>query len=249
VQHRRIENVLETFAFDARGNVTLNASGATFNVLDQLTSTAACASHSHDAAGNLVARTCGAVTWAYTYDALDRLTHVTNTSGLSAAYTYDVLGTRIAKKVDTTITRFVWRSGHVLYETTGDGTLTYSYQWGLETDDLVAIHDHGSGAHYYVVQDRLRSVRGLVNRTGTWVAAWRYRAYGVGLDSAGSASVGLKRFRRAGAQYDAETGCFFLRTRSYDPSVGRFVQEDKVGRAGGANLYAYASGDPLGRRE
>ena len=90
-------------------------------------------------------RTCGSVTWAYTHDALDRLTTVTNTSGLAAAYTYDVLGTRIAKKVDTTITRFVWRSGHVIYETTGDGTRTYSYQWGLETDDLVAIHDHGSG--------------------------------------------------------------------------------------------------------
>jgi RHS repeat-associated protein len=100
-----------------------------------------------------------------------------------------------------------------------------------------------------VVQDRLRSVRGLVNRNGSWVAAWRYRAYGVGLDSAGSASVGLKRFRWAGAQYDAETGFYFLRTRFYDPSVGRFVQEDKVGRAGGPNLYAYAGGDPLGRRD
>jgi len=225
--------VLETFTFDARGNVTIDASGATFNVLDQLTSTAACASHSYDAAGNLVARTCGSVTWTYTYDALDRLTHVTNTSGLSAAYTYDVLGNRIAKKVNGVITRLVWRSGHVLYETTGGGTITYSYQWGLETDDLLAIHDHGSGAHYYVVQDRLRSVRGLVNRTGAWVAAWRYRAYGVGLDSAGSAGPGLRRSGWAGAQYDAETGFFFLRTRSYDPSVGRFVQEDKVGRAGG----------------
>jgi RHS repeat-associated protein len=71
----------------------------------------------------------------------------------------------------------------------------------------------------------------------------------VGLDSAGSASVGLKRFRWAGAQYDAETGFYFLRTRFYDPSVGRFVQEDKVGRAGGATLYAYAGGEPLGRRD
>jgi YD repeat-containing protein len=74
-------------------------------VLDRLTSTAACASHSYDAAGNLVSRSCGSVTWAYTYDALDRLTHVTNTSGLAAAYTYDVLGARIAKRVGTDTTR------------------------------------------------------------------------------------------------------------------------------------------------
>jgi RHS repeat-associated protein len=147
------------------------------------------------------------------------------------------------------VTRFVWRSGHVLYETSPGGTITVSYQWGMGTDDLVAVHDHATGAHYYVVQDKLRSVRGLVHRDGTWVASWRYRAYGVVLDSAGSAPAGLTRFRWAGAQWDAETGFYFLRTRYYDPPVGRFVQEDKLGRAGGANLYAYAGGRPLAARD
>jgi RHS repeat-associated protein len=50
-------------------------------------------------------------------------------------------------------------------------------------------------------------------------------------------------------QYDAETGFYFLRTRYYDPTVGRFVQEDKIGRAGGLNLYAYAGGRPLAARD
>jgi RHS repeat-associated protein len=50
-------------------------------------------------------------------------------------------------------------------------------------------------------------------------------------------------------QYDAETGFYFLRTRYYDPTVGRFVQEDKIGRAGGLNLYAYAAGRPLAARD
>jgi hypothetical protein len=40
-----------------------------------------------------------------------------------------------------------------------------------------------------------------------------------------------------------------LRTRYYDPAVGRFVQEDKIGRAGGLNLYAYAGGRPLAARD
>jgi len=239
----------EIFDFDARGNITIDSSGATFNRMDQLTGTTTkCHTMSYDAAGNLTSQICGAVTLTYTYDALDRLTNVSG-AGLTAAYTYDVLGNRIAKKVDTTITRFVWRSGHVIYETNSGGTITYSYQWGLETDDLLAIHDHASNAHYYVVQDRLRTVRGLVNRNGSWVGSWRYRAYGEPLDSAGSASAGLKRFRWAGAQYDAETGFYFLRTRYYDPSVGRFVQEDKIGRAGGANLYAYAGGNPVASRD
>jgi hypothetical protein len=50
------------------------------------------------------------------------------------------------------------------------------------------------------LQDKRRSARGLVNRTGSWVAAWRYRAYGAGLDRAGTVAAGLKRFRWAGAQ-------------------------------------------------
>jgi YD repeat-containing protein len=183
----------DTFGFDERDNLTISGNGATFNSSDQLTgTTTACASWTYDAAGDLTARTCGGVTWSYTY-ALDRLTNVTNGQGLVAAYTYDVLGTRIAKAVNGTVTRFVWRGGHVLYETTGGGTITVSYQWGMATDDLVALHDHGTGGRYYVVQDKLRSVRGLVHRDGTWVASWRYRAYGVVLDSAGSAPAGLTR--------------------------------------------------------
>jgi RHS repeat-associated protein len=240
----------DTFAFDERGNLTRSGNGATFNTEDQLTSTSACASWTYDAAGNLTGKQCAGKWWVYTYDVLDRLTGVTFHGAFVAAYTYDVLGNRIAKRTATDTTRFVWRGGHVIYETSAGGTIRYSYQWGLGTDDLLAIHDHGSGAHYYVVQDKLHSVRGLVNQNGNWKAAWRYRGYGVVLDSAVSGSVaGLHRFGWAGAQYDPETGLYFLRTRYYDPQVGRFVQEDKIGRAGGTNLYAYAVGRPTAARD
>jgi len=187
----------------------------------------------------------GGVSWTFAYDALDRLTNVSNSAGLTAPYTYDVLGARVAKKVNTAVTRFIWRSGHVIYEMTDGGSLTYAYTWGVSTDDLIAIHEYSSGTHYYVVQDKLRSVRGLVTLNGTWQAAWRYRAYGAPLDSAGTWTEGLRRFRWAGAQYDAETGWYFLRSRHYDPIIGRFVQEDRVGRAGGTNLYLYADGAPV----
>jgi RHS repeat-associated protein len=240
----------EAFAFDQRGNLTIDANGAAFNAQDRLTSTTACSNYAYDLAGNLTGKTCNGKDWEYTYDAVDRLTTVTFDGAFVAAYTYDVLGNRIAKRTATDTTRFVWRSGLVLYETNAAGTVRYSYQWGLGTDDLLAIHDHGSDAHYYVVQDKLHSVRGLVNRDGTWKAAWRYRGYGVVLDSAVAGSTaGLHRFGWAGAQYDAETGFYFLRTRYSDPVVGRFVQEDKIGRAGGLNLYAYAGGRPLAARD
>jgi len=37
----------------------------------------------------------------------------------------------------------------------------------------------------------------------------------------------------------------YRRNRVYDPSTGRFTQEDPIGLAGGLNLYGFASGDPV----
>jgi RHS repeat-associated protein len=41
------------------------------------------------------------------------------------------------------------------------------------------------------------------------------------------------------------TGLQHRRNRFYDPSSGRFTQEDPIGLAGGINLYGFASGDPV----
>ncbi|HEY4307743.1 MAG TPA: RHS repeat-associated core domain-containing protein [Gemmatimonadaceae bacterium] len=40
-------------------------------------------------------------------------------------------------------------------------------------------------------------------------------------------------------------GLVYMRNRYYDPSGGRFTQEDPIGIAGGMNLYGYAGGDPI----
>ena len=36
-----------------------------------------------------------------------------------------------------------------------------------------------------------------------------------------------------------------MRARHYHPRLGRFLQPDPIGVAGGANLYAYANNNPL----
>jgi hypothetical protein len=99
-------------------------------------------------------------------DSLDRTSPFLETAREAGQ---DVLGNRIAKRTATDTTRFVWRGGHVIFEVTAGDTV--SYQWGVGTDDLLAIHDHTTGAHYYVVQDKLHSVRGLVHRDGTWTGS------------------------------------------------------------------------------
>jgi len=41
------------------------------------------------------------------------------------------------------------------------------------------------------------------------------------------------------------SGMQYMRNRYYDPSTGRFTQEDPIGLAGGMNLYGFAHADPV----
>lgn len=41
------------------------------------------------------------------------------------------------------------------------------------------------------------------------------------------------------------SGLYYRRNRYYDPTTGRFTQEDPIGLAGGINVYGFADGDPV----
>ncbi len=44
---------------------------------------------------------------------------------------------------------------------------------------------------------------------------------------------------------DSESGLNFYRSRYYDPSVGRFIQQDLIGFSGGTNFYTYVGNNPV----
>ena len=46
-----------------------------------------------------------------------------------------------------------------------------------------------------------------------------------------------------------QTGQLYRRNRYYDPTSGKFTQEDPIGIAGGLNTYGYANGDPISFRD
>ncbi len=99
----------------------------------------------------------------------------------------------------------------------------------------------GTGSAYYLF-DGLGSVTGLTDASANPVASYRYDPYGN--DIATTATV-ANPFRYAGGQLDAATGLTKFGARYYDPTTGRFTQQDPSGQE--ANAYAYVGGNPVNR--
>ena len=51
--------------------------------------------------------------------------------------------------------------------------------------------------------------------------------------------------RFPGQYYDAESGLHYNYFRTYDPSIGRYIEADPSGLVGGLNAYSYAANNPL----
>ena len=70
-------------------------------------------------------------------------------------------------------------------------------------------------------------------------------------DSVNLAGAFAQRLMYPGQYADVETGDDTTTLshnwhRTYDPTLGRYLQSDPIGPAGGLNRYAYAGGNPVG---
>ncbi len=218
----------------------------------------------HDAQGRLVRQSRkllsgGAREWTYTWDAEDRLTHVTTPDGRRWAYAYDGLGRRVAKRllsddgrvIEETV--FTWDGSHLAEQSDSADGPVRSWEWApgtnralLQFDQERIDQDEVDRRFYAIVTDLVGTPTELVDEEGQ--VAWRARttlwgaSYGGGTDAPGSPVDCPLRF--PGQYHDAETGLRYNFRRYYDPENARYISPDPLGLAPAPNHYAYVS-NPL----
>lgn len=122
----------------------------------------------------------------------------------------------------------------------------------------VSIGYEHDGVRYYFQKNLQGDVARIFNANGYLVARYVYDAWGnhTVYDSNGNINTdknfigNINPFRYRGYYYDADTKLYYLKTRYYNPEVGRFISADSIEyldpeTINGLNLYAYCNNNPV----
>lgn len=178
---------------------------------------------------------------------------------LTAKYSYDALGHRIEKSIeypsapDKNYHRlWVYDGDNLLYELSDNFSHCRQYIYAEAIDFPLGFIENGSP--YYYLLDVVGNVVGLLDEQGERVASYRYDAFGLLLDQQLVDNAPENCLLFAAREWDAESQTYFLRNRTYDPSIGRFIQPDPYpGNIDHPvtvfNKYIYGANNPLKYRD
>ncbi|MDQ7096302.1 RHS repeat-associated core domain-containing protein, partial [Desulfosporosinus sp. PR] len=173
------------------------------------------------------------------YDGFNQLIGTT-VGDKTIAYSYDGDGLRAIKTVNKVTTNHIWDGQNIALETTG-GVVTGTY---LRGTNLIA-GDFGGSRKYYEYNGHGDVVQ-LANTSGNVTKNYDYDAFG---NEKNIDPNDTNVFRYSGEYSNLETNTYYLRARNYDPTTGRFLNEDtntgKTIDPLSLNLYTYCFNNPI----
>ena len=173
------------------------------------------------------------VDYAYNSDGIRTYKYyIDGLTGVTSTHNYVLDGTRILSEAVTGSTPY---------------TLYYLYD---ESGNVVGFIYNNS--YYYYRKNLQGDVVSILNSSGSVVVEYTYDAWGKVLTTTGSLASTLGQynpFRYRSYYYDREMGWYYLQSRYYDPTVGRFINADGIiganGGIEGYNMFAYCNNNPV----
>ena len=264
-------NVLSSYAYtyDSNGNIltTVEAVGeiqnTTYYTYDKLNRIAAVSGtkgadsyYEYDSRGNRKANYeqidfLSEENAEFRYDEEDRL-YYANVGSNTTSFEYSSNGYRYVKRENTSYPEFYIYDEQGRLHTiakpvslsTSDGSTVTTmfpavhYTWG--PDRVLAKIDVLAKQRYYYLYNGHYDVVQIVDTSGNIVNQYDYDVWGNFLKKEETIE---NHFTYFGQTYDKTTGLYYLRARYYDPTTGRFTQQDPA--EDGYNWYVYGNQNPV----
>jgi len=167
----------------------------------------------------------------------------------SLSFKYNDQGIRTQKvqvtPSGTTTINYILDGDKVLVESRSNGiTLYFTY----DVDGTLLSMNY-NGNEYFYITNMQGDIIELVDINGNSVVKYNYDAWGNIIYKSGGSLADINPYRYRGYRYDIETGWYYLQSRYYDPSIGRFINADGLfgqdGHLLSNNTYAYALNNPV----
>ena len=163
---------------------------------------------------------------------------------------FNASGQRISKTVNGTTYNYHYLGDQLVEMAWGANRMHFTY------DAVGPLSVNFNGTEYFYLKNAQGDVTGLVDSAGTKVVSYAYDPWGKTWDASGTLATTLGTFnplRYRGYVYDTETGLYYLNSRYYNPTWGRFINADTTDVLGASldkanwdkNLFAYCDNNPI----
>ena len=214
--------------------------------------------YTYDKQGNTIQEVGGKVDWTYSYNPFGQQKRSENTNGYFQENFYDGEYLRAGVNKNGSSSKFLYYRGELLSEITkkqGErkgNRLILGY--GVVASEELGLQNHrqeNNNHNFHKKADRRtigfyhfdeqNSTTFITGNNQEIQNSYTYDAFG---NIRNQKETLHNRIRYTGQQYDRESNQYYLRARYYNPTLGRFTQED-VYRGDGLNLYDYCKGNPV----
>lgn len=193
----------------------------------------------------------------YAYSEENRLKRASpgGTSLAATDYVHDGLGRVIERRVtnasgSVTVTRYVLDGGLPVMELDGSNAVVRSMTRGLDLSQTIQgaggiggmLGLRQNGASYFYFSNTGGHVVDILATDSSRVAHYEYGPYGDRLIATGL--LADQPYQYSSKAFDEQSELVDFGQRFYSPRLGRWINRDPIGEAGGVNLYAAFANDP-----